>query len=251
MWKKGIHIRRIIWLSWSNGCQRWGLTRWSCRRITRGGKVKWDTISRAASRRSVRKHGIIDPVGGHGYQNFLNAEMEGGKLFEQHPEWFGQLMLQWEACAHQESRFLHVERQGRRLLDQEFPRLREGAGPRYRFTISGRRMGRNGVSAHECKKLGTPAGSRRAMSDRSEIQEPCERRPSLIYDSSFIAVFALALSPAGRMREIGSRAIPLSTFARSISSSIIRSTIRPRREQELRRCAGRVAEGVCRGHQHL
>src|SRR5205814_5693568 len=29
-------------------------------------------------------------VGGHGYQNFLNPDMEGGKLFEQHPEWFGQ-----------------------------------------------------------------------------------------------------------------------------------------------------------------
>ena len=28
-------------------------------------------------------------VGGHGYQNFLNADMEGGKLFDQHPEWFG------------------------------------------------------------------------------------------------------------------------------------------------------------------
>ena len=29
-------------------------------------------------------------VGGHGYQNFLNAEMDDGRLFREHPEWFAQ-----------------------------------------------------------------------------------------------------------------------------------------------------------------
>jgi hypothetical protein len=36
-----------------------------------------------------QKRGILIEVGGHGYQNFLNAEMEDGKLFTQHPDWFG------------------------------------------------------------------------------------------------------------------------------------------------------------------
>ncbi|HEU6453662.1 MAG TPA: DUF4838 domain-containing protein [Gemmatimonadaceae bacterium] len=37
----------------------------------------------------LEKRGLTIEVGGHGYQNFLNADMEGGKLFERHPEWFG------------------------------------------------------------------------------------------------------------------------------------------------------------------
>ena len=28
-------------------------------------------------------------VGGHGYQNYLNAGMENGSLFKEHPGWFG------------------------------------------------------------------------------------------------------------------------------------------------------------------
>lgn len=37
----------------------------------------------------LEKRGIIIEVGQHGYQNFLNARMEGGSIFEQHPDWFG------------------------------------------------------------------------------------------------------------------------------------------------------------------
>lgn len=37
----------------------------------------------------LQKRGITIEVGGHGYQNFLNATMQGGKLFIDHPEWFG------------------------------------------------------------------------------------------------------------------------------------------------------------------
>ena len=41
----------------------------------------------------LQRRGIVVEVGGHGYQNFLNAEMPapegGGTLFEQHPEYFG------------------------------------------------------------------------------------------------------------------------------------------------------------------
>jgi hypothetical protein len=38
----------------------------------------------------LQKRGVTIEVGGHGYQNFLNADMEDGKLFDQHPDWFGQ-----------------------------------------------------------------------------------------------------------------------------------------------------------------
>lgn len=52
------------------------------------GKVKWDNW-RERLTPELQKRGIIIEVGGHGYENFLNAEMENGKLFELHPEWFG------------------------------------------------------------------------------------------------------------------------------------------------------------------
>lgn len=52
------------------------------------GRVKWDTW-RAALTPELQKRGITIEVGGHGYENFLNAEMDGGKLFAEHPEWFG------------------------------------------------------------------------------------------------------------------------------------------------------------------
>lgn len=52
------------------------------------GKVKWDNW-REQLVPELRRRGIQVEVGGHGYQNFLNAEMESGTLFSQHPEWFG------------------------------------------------------------------------------------------------------------------------------------------------------------------
>lgn len=53
-----------------------------------GDRVKWDNW-RAKVGPELQKRDIIIEVGGHGYQNFLNAEMEQGKLFDQHQEWFG------------------------------------------------------------------------------------------------------------------------------------------------------------------
>src|SRR5207248_6577399 len=53
------------------------------------GRVMWDNFRERVAP-ECQKRGITIEVGGHGYQNFLNAEMEDGKLFAQHPEWFGQ-----------------------------------------------------------------------------------------------------------------------------------------------------------------
>jgi len=52
------------------------------------GRVRWDAW-REALVPELRKRGIVVEVGGHGYENFLNAGMEHGTLFERHPEWFG------------------------------------------------------------------------------------------------------------------------------------------------------------------
>src|SRR2546429_8770726 len=52
------------------------------------GRVMWDTFRERVTP-ECQKRGITIEVGGHGYQNFLNSDMEGGKLFDQHPEWFG------------------------------------------------------------------------------------------------------------------------------------------------------------------
>ena len=51
------------------------------------GRVRWDNW-REQLTPELRKRGITIEVGGHGYENFINASMEGGKLFERHPEWF-------------------------------------------------------------------------------------------------------------------------------------------------------------------
>jgi hypothetical protein len=50
-------------------------------------RVKWDNF-RAKVTPECQKRGITIEVGGHGYQNFLSADMDDGKLFTQHPEWF-------------------------------------------------------------------------------------------------------------------------------------------------------------------
>lgn len=52
------------------------------------GRVRWDRW-RSALIPELDKRGLLLEVGGHGYQNFLNADMENGRLFEQHPDWFG------------------------------------------------------------------------------------------------------------------------------------------------------------------
>lgn len=52
------------------------------------GEVMWDNW-REALTPELEKRGILIEVGGHGYQNFFNATLEDGRLFERHPEWFG------------------------------------------------------------------------------------------------------------------------------------------------------------------
>lgn len=52
------------------------------------GRVMWDNW-RSAITPELQRRNLLLEVGGHGYENFLNEKMEGGRLFEQHPEWFG------------------------------------------------------------------------------------------------------------------------------------------------------------------
>ncbi len=52
------------------------------------GRVRWDNW-REELIPELEARGIVIEVGGHGYENFLNAKMEGGRLFRMHPEWFG------------------------------------------------------------------------------------------------------------------------------------------------------------------
>jgi hypothetical protein len=51
------------------------------------GRIQWDKWRNELTP-ELKKRGIMLEVGGHGYQNFLNATMENGKLFTDHPEWF-------------------------------------------------------------------------------------------------------------------------------------------------------------------
>lgn len=53
-----------------------------------GGRVMWDKM-RSFLLPEMSRRGLLLEVGGHGYQNFLNASMDDGKLYEAHPEWFG------------------------------------------------------------------------------------------------------------------------------------------------------------------
>jgi hypothetical protein len=51
------------------------------------GRVMWDNWRKELTP-ELRRRGIWIEVGGHGYENYLNAEMEGGQLFARHPDWF-------------------------------------------------------------------------------------------------------------------------------------------------------------------
>ncbi len=51
-------------------------------------RVRWDKW-RDIVLPELKKRNMILEVGGHGYQNFINAKMENGTLFKTHPEWFG------------------------------------------------------------------------------------------------------------------------------------------------------------------
>jgi hypothetical protein len=50
--------------------------------------VRWDAW-RETLTPELDRRGLLIEVGGHGYQNYLAASMEGGRLFAEHPEWFG------------------------------------------------------------------------------------------------------------------------------------------------------------------
>ena len=52
------------------------------------GRVRWDNW-RTALAPELERRGIFIEVGGHGYQNYLNASMDGGRVFAEHPDWFG------------------------------------------------------------------------------------------------------------------------------------------------------------------
>lgn len=61
-------------------------------RFGAGGRVQWDKW-REAMTPEIGKRGLILEVGGHGYQNYLAADMPApdgtGTMFDVHPEWFG------------------------------------------------------------------------------------------------------------------------------------------------------------------
>lgn len=50
-------------------------------------RITWDSYSFFTP--EIKKRNIRIEVGQHGYQNFLNASMENGNLFDMHPDWFG------------------------------------------------------------------------------------------------------------------------------------------------------------------
>lgn len=51
-------------------------------------KVEWDNW-RDRLTPELKKRQVLIEVGGHGYQNFINAKMDDGSLFKEHPDWFG------------------------------------------------------------------------------------------------------------------------------------------------------------------
>lgn len=52
------------------------------------GPLQW-SLWRNKLTHELQKRGIVIEVGGHGYNYFLSPEEDNGKLFENHPEWFG------------------------------------------------------------------------------------------------------------------------------------------------------------------
>lgn len=51
------------------------------------GRVMWDNWRKELTP-ALNRRGLWIEVGGHGYENFLNAQMESGQLFMRHSDWF-------------------------------------------------------------------------------------------------------------------------------------------------------------------
>jgi hypothetical protein len=118
------------------------------------GKVKWDNW-REALTPQLQKRGITIEVGGHGYQNFIASNMEGGKLFDEHPDWFAadengkrQKTQNWVFCTS--------NAQARQYLIDNFITYIE-AHPEIQIYDFWPPDGARWCECDNCKKLGTPS----------------------------------------------------------------------------------------------
>jgi hypothetical protein len=106
----------------------------------------------------VAERDLVIEVGGHGYENFLNADMEGGKVFEQHPEWFGADEKGTRRKLKSQV-FCTSNPQAVDYVTKELPRLRRQAPGNPDLRLLARRTGRGGASAISAKPLGDPPGA--------------------------------------------------------------------------------------------
>ena len=152
------------------------------------GKVKWDTFRERVTP-ECQEAWITIEVGGHGYQNFLNASMEDGKLFEQHPEWFGQ-----DASGKRSNNPSHVfcssNPQAVDYLIKNFIAYVKDR-PEIQIYDFWPPDGAKWCDCEECKKLGAPADREAILV--GEVQKRVkEVRPDLRLE--FIA-YQLAITP--------------------------------------------------------
>jgi hypothetical protein len=118
------------------------------------GKVKWDNWRKELTP-ELMKRGITIEVGGHGYQNFLNGSMEGGKLFQEHPEWFGEDAKGVRRADEQEVFCTSNPAAVKYLIDRFVAYVKDR--PEIQIYDFWPPDGARWCECEECKKLGTPS----------------------------------------------------------------------------------------------
>jgi hypothetical protein len=118
------------------------------------GRVMWDHWRKELAP-EVRRRGLCIEVGGHGYENYLNAEMEGGQFFERHPEWF-RLDEQGQRVKRPNAVFCTSNGEAREYLTRNVIRYLD-AHPEIGIFDLWPPDGAKWCQCPKCKALGTPS----------------------------------------------------------------------------------------------
>jgi hypothetical protein len=155
------------------------------------GRVKWDNW-RDALTPELQKRGIWIEVGGHGYENYLNTQMEGGQLFERHPEWFC-LDGSGRRVKNAHAVFCTSNKEAREYFTHDVMRYLD-AHPEIQIFDFWPPDGAKWCQCASCKALGTPS-DRQALLLAEVSAAVRKTRPDLRFET---IAYAACVAPPGK-----------------------------------------------------
>ena len=153
-----------------------------------GGRVMWDNWRKDLAP-ELQRRGLWLEVGGHGYENYLNAEMEGGQLFERHPEWF-HLDENGKRAKHPRAVFCTVNREAKDFFNRSVIRYLD-AHPEIQIFDFWPPDGAKWCQCSDCKALGTPS-ERQALLLTEVSAAVHKTRPDLRFET---VAYAACVAP--------------------------------------------------------